>query len=92
MLYRRDSRFGWPYRLCAYLRKEKLERLEPIDYRDMTLNLLFFAFDSYYIFYNNYTFHFPSLKSKTEVMNNIHTETNSLSIWKFKVFNWILGS
>lgn len=70
ILYRRDSRFGWPYRFWAYLRKEKLERFEPIDYRDMTLNLLFFAFDSYYIFYNIYTFHLPSLKSKTEARNN----------------------
>jgi hypothetical protein len=47
-----DYRLGCPYRPWAYLRKEKFEKFEPIDYMDMTLTLLFFAFDSYYIIFN----------------------------------------
>ncbi len=48
----KDYRLGLPYRPWASLRKEKLEKFEPMDSIDITLTLLFFAFDSYYIIFN----------------------------------------
>lgn len=48
-LSRNDYLLAWPSGAWTYLRKEKFDKLEPIDYNDITLSLLFFAFDSYYI-------------------------------------------